>query len=52
MKFTFDGYANVMNFGGEGQPLAGYSQIFRNGAIEGANAELFEQSRPINAASL
>ena len=35
-KFTFDGYANQM--GREGGSLLGYSQLFRNGAIENANA--------------
>jgi hypothetical protein len=42
-KFTFDGFANLMNFGREGQPVEGYSQIFRNGAIESVNAELLDQ---------
>jgi Schlafen, AlbA_2 len=36
--FTFDGYANVISFGGNVQPVEAYSQIFRNGAVENVNA--------------
>jgi hypothetical protein len=42
-KFTFDGFANLMSFG-TGQGVEGYSQIFRNGAIETVNAAVLEQS--------
>jgi Schlafen, AlbA_2 len=42
-KFTFDGFANLMSFG-TGQAVEGYSQIFRNGAIETVNAAVLEQS--------
>ena len=34
-----------MSFGAQGQPIEGYSQIFRNGAIESVNAELLYQPR-------
>jgi hypothetical protein len=39
--FTFDGYANLISFGGNVQPVEAYSQIFRNGAVENVNAGRF-----------
>jgi hypothetical protein len=42
-KFTFDGFANLITFGA-GQPVEGYGQMFRNGAIEAVNAALLHQS--------
>ncbi len=42
-KFTFDGFANLISFG-TGQPVEGYGQMLRNGAIETVNAALLEQS--------
>jgi Schlafen, AlbA_2 len=43
-KFTFEGYANQMWWGGEGGMLNGYSHLFRNGAIEKVNAGFLDQS--------
>src|SRR6266404_9373581 len=48
-KITFDGYANQLNWGGASGALAGYSHIFRNGAIESVNAELLTKTFPDNA---
>jgi hypothetical protein len=43
-KFTFDGYANQMNWGAKGGALNGYSHLFRNGVIENVAAGLLDQS--------
>jgi hypothetical protein len=39
--FTFEGFANLISFGANVQPVEAYSQIFRNGAIENVNAGYF-----------
>jgi hypothetical protein len=43
-RFTFEGYANQMWWGGEGGVLNGYSHLFRNGTIENVNAGFLDQS--------
>jgi hypothetical protein len=36
--FTFEGFANLISFGANVQPVEAYSQIFRNGAVENVHA--------------
>lgn len=51
-KFTFDGYANLIVWGGEGGPIRGYSHMFRNGAIEAVTAGFLDQSDDTDAMQL